>query len=182
MSEINEFDFKDITPATKDVKNLGGRNYLLNEASTDAASRYRNIHFSGARYEDGKLSKVEGIANADAVLLSCCITYSDGAEKGQLVPIAIVNKWPERVTKPMVQWVKDNSDIDTGEDPLKVALQEGLKREDSPLTFDALCDWLKGWDDEARENKKTRPLYRLLQKTIEERSKNGPGSMTASSA
>lgn len=180
MSE--EFDFKDLTPAAKNVTNLGGRSYVLNEASTNAASRYRNIHFSGARYEDGKLSKVEGIANADTVLLSCCITYADGAEKGQLVPIAIIDKWPERVTKPMVQWVKDNSEIDTGEDPLKVALQEGLKREDSPLTFDALCDWLKSWDKEAQDAKKTRPLYRLLQKTIEERSKNLPSSTSVSSA
>lgn len=178
----DEFDFKDVTPATKSVKNLGGRDYVLNEASTDAANRYRNIHFSGARYEDGKLSKVEGIANADSVLLSCCLSYADGNEKGQLVPIAVINKWPERVTKPMVQWVKDNSDIDTGDDPLKVALQEGLKRDDAPLTFDALCDWLKGWDDAAKEAKKTRPLYRLLQKTIEDRVKNVPSSTTASSA
>ena len=177
----DDFDFKDLTPVTKKVTNLGGRDYVLHEASTDAATRYKNKQFESANYEDGKLRRIEGRADADPLLLSCCITYDSGDEKGQLVPLKVVRQWPERVTKGMIQWVKEHSDLDDTEDPLKVALQEATAREDSPVTFDQLLDWVGRWSDESKEDKKLRPLYRLLEKTIEERAKNVPKATTANS-
>ena len=177
----DEFDFKDITPATKDVKNLGGRSYTLHEASTDAATRYKNKQFESANYEDGKLKRIEGRADSEPLLLSLCITYADGDEKGQLVPLKVVRQWPERITKPMIEWVKDHSDLDDGEDPLKTALQKATGRDDSPVSFDQLCDWVSKWSDEDKESKELRLFYRLLQSTVEERSKNVPKATRDSS-
>lgn len=173
----DEFDFNDITPASRVVK-IGGKSYTLHEASTDAACRYRNKHFSGAKYGDGKLERMEGIADADPLLLSCCLTD----ETNKMVTLEVIKKWPERIVKPMVAWIKENSEIDSGEDPLKVALQEGFKRDDAPISFDTFCDWVRGWDDASKEDKKLRHLYRLLKTTFEERAKNVQEPTPASSA
>ena len=178
----DEFDFEGLTPKTKEVKNLGKRNYLLHEASTDAATRYKNAQFASAKYGDGKLERIEGRADAEPLLLSCCITYEDGDEKGQLVPLKVVKQWPERVTKPMIEWVKDNSDLDDREDPLKVSLQKATARDDSPVTFDQLLDWVGGWSVGDKEDKELRLVWRLFQKTVEDRSKNGQKPTTDTSA
>lgn len=178
----HEFDFSDLVPVTKLVKNLGKRDYLLHEASTEAAKQYKNKQFASAKYGDGKLERIEGRADADPLLLSLCITYADGDEKGSLVPLRVISQWPERVTKPMIEWVKEHSDLDDAEDPLKVSLQKATARHDSPVTFDKLVGWVGGWSDEDKEDKELRPLYRLLQKTVEDRAKNEQKATTDTSA
>lgn len=178
----DNFDFSDLTPVTKAVKNLGKRNYLLHEASTDAAKKYKNCQYASAKYGDGKLERIEGRADADPLLLSLCITYDDGDEKGRLVPLNIINQWPERVTKPMIEWIKDHSDLDDKEDPLKVSLQKATERSDSPVTFDQLVDWVAGWSKDDQEDKDLRLVYRLMQKTIEERAKNVRSATTEKSS
>lgn len=178
----DNFDFSDLTPVTQEIKNLGKRNYLLHEASTEAAKKYKNCQYASAKYGDGKLERIEGRADADPLLLSLCITYDDGDEKGQLVPLRVINNWPERVTKPMIDWVKDHSDLDDKEDPLKVSLEKATVRDDSPVTFDQLVTWVAGWAKEDQESKELRLVYRLFQSTIEERAKNVPSATKEKSA
>lgn len=178
----DNFDFSGLEPATQLIKNFGGRDYLLHEASTAAASAYKNAEISSATYEDGHLKKIEGRADADAILLSGCITYEDGAEKGQLVPLRIIKAWLERATKPMIEWIKEYSDLDDKEDPLKKSLQKALDRPDSPVTFDGLCDWVAKWSDSDKNDKELRMFHRLLKPTIEERTKNGQRATTDTSA
>lgn len=175
------FDFGDITPQTEEMT-LGGRKYVVHEASSDAAAKHKNTQVGGARYSGGELERMEGFADADLVLLSCCVTYDDGAEKGQTVPLKVVKQWPERVTKPLVEWIKEHSDMDEGEDPLKVALQKALDRDGSPVTFRDLSDWVNGWPDEDKKDKEMRHLYKLLRPTAKERAKNGQKATTGSSA
>lgn len=172
------FDFNDITPQSIPVK-VGGNDYTLWEASADAACRYRNKHFGAARYEDGKLSRIGDIADADITLLAACL-LSDGTK--QPVPLDVVKKWPERITKPLVQWVKEHSDMDDADDPLKVALQDALNRSDSPVSLGTFLDWVDSWSAEDKDDKKLRLVYRLFKPTIEERGKNEPPSTTGSSA
>ncbi|MFK5283677.1 hypothetical protein ACI3PL_29290, partial [Lacticaseibacillus paracasei] len=79
-----------------------------------------------------------------------------GAENGQLVPLKVISQWPERVTKTMIEWVKDHSDLDDKEDPLKVSLEKATARDDSPVTFDQLVNWVDGWSKDDQESKDLR--------------------------
>lgn len=171
MSET-QFDFSAVEPIKIPVK-IGTNEYLLQEASEDAAARYRNKLAQGMRYSEGTLSRIDSIADADPLLLSCCL-YSP-ADKA-CVPLKIILQWPSRIVRPLVEKLKQISDLDTEEDPLKVALKAAMDRNDSPISYEDFCKFVDGWSQEEKGSKTLAPLFKVLKPSIEELAKNGPKS------
>src|SRR6516162_4324851 len=61
----NGLDYSDLTPVEVPVK-IGGKRYILREASGDAAVRYHNANLKVYRYNDaGKLIGMEGTADTE---------------------------------------------------------------------------------------------------------------------
>ena len=100
-----------------------GEDYLLTAASGTSASKYKNKQISGVTLKDGKPQKMQGVADADLLLLSCCLyetiaggEVSDenpkGLQAGRLVGITIIGSWPNRVVEPLVTRLKRISDLD----------------------------------------------------------------------
>lgn len=95
---------------------IGGRKYLLKEATADAAVRYRNAAARAARMTDGKVTGVDGIAEAEPLLVANCLfeLRGDGGT-GPLVSVTTIKGWAVRVQKQLFDRIKEMSDglVDT---------------------------------------------------------------------
>lgn len=129
---MDELDFNDLTPKEVIVK-MGGKKFLLREASGDATAKYRNASLKAARMNDGKLVGMDGLFDCEPYLVSLCLYYAD--EQGQvkrdkhgnplpdsLVSVGTVRSWSNRVQRRLFDWIDANSDLgknDTEESLLK---------------------------------------------------------------
>jgi hypothetical protein len=111
-----DFDF-DLTPRTRTVT-LDRKPYVLREASEDAANSYQNAQYRGFKIDE-ETGKASGILDqaADEVLLSRClfavVPGPDGGTREEAVSVGFVRGLPHRVSKPMIRWVKENSEMDS---------------------------------------------------------------------
>lgn len=106
---MKAFDFGDLTPR-EDTFTLYGKEYVLREASADAACKYRNAIIRGAKFSDGKISGADGLADAEPLLVSLCLF--EKTDKGdRAVPINVVRGWPNRVQKPLFDRIKEISEL-----------------------------------------------------------------------
>jgi len=117
---VNGFDFADLRPASVPVNNIPrapNRKFVLKEASTEAARRYRNAAMKAAKMQDAKVVGVEGLADADPLLVSLCLfEINDKVTvngQPQLVATSpqLVASLEHRVTKRLAEWVRFHSDL-----------------------------------------------------------------------
>jgi hypothetical protein len=124
----DEFDFSDLAPQQRLVKmppHLGGKWYYLREASEASAVAYANIKTRSARYVNGQLERIEGGADAETVLVEMNLFKTKGGSTDQVLlgsndqPVAIekgvVCGWPDRIVKPLFDWVKAHSKLQEDE-------------------------------------------------------------------
>jgi hypothetical protein len=74
-----ELDFADLAPIEVPVKVNGVPKYVLVEASGAAAVAYRNMVSKAAKMVDGKVTGLDGIADAEPLLVSLCLSPVDDA-------------------------------------------------------------------------------------------------------
>lgn len=136
IDPIDSLDFTDLAPIELPVK-IMGRNFLLREASADAAVRYRNCLLRSTRMVDGKVSGIEGMADAEPLLVSCCllelIIHSNGETLKRAVTEGDVRRLPNRITAKLFEAAKRISRLDEDEKPEVIkkqikALQERLEK------------------------------------------------------
>ena len=111
---LMEFDTTEIVIPVK-VKDKKGvvRDYILREASGDAACAWKNIVLSRVKMgEKGKPERLERIADAEPKLVSLCLF---DVETGQNVPETIIRSWPYRIQKSLFQKCQEISDLDEEE-------------------------------------------------------------------
>ena len=92
--------------------------YILHEASGDAAVKYRNAMLACTTLgPEGKVQKIEGLASVEPLLVSLCVTRID-ARTNKVIRVGepIVRGWPNRMLKQLYAKVKEISDLDDGED------------------------------------------------------------------
>lgn len=107
MSE--EFDY-DITPQEIPVT-VGGKKYVLREATGDAACRYRNALLKSTKLgPEGKPSHIDGMADVEPLLVSLCLYEKTDPER--LVALHLVRSWPSRIQKALFAKVKEISELD----------------------------------------------------------------------
>lgn len=103
-----DLNFDDLAP--KEIPaSIGGKKYILRQASEGAAVAYRNAALKAAKMVDGKIVGMDGVANAEPLLVSMCIHPLDhNTGKPRLLPsgdpaptpLATVMSWlPHVVTK-----------------------------------------------------------------------------------
>jgi len=103
--EVWEFDLE---PQERKVK-IGGEDYILKEASEDAACKWRNQTLAGARMADGKLVGMGNVSDGEPLLVSLCLWKATG-KKDNVSP-AVVRAWPSRVVKKLFAWIEEVSDL-----------------------------------------------------------------------
>lgn len=115
MSENYTFD---LTPIQVEYK-IGGIDYLLREASGEAAVKFSNAKLANLTLNDGKVIKVVGMANIQPLLISLCLIEK---ATGKPVEEALIKSWPSRIQTALFDKAKEISEIDQD------ATKEGLEK------------------------------------------------------
>jgi len=124
-----ELNFDDLTPIEIPVR-IQGKNYVLREASGDAACRYRNAVLACAQLTpEGKAVSVRNLADVEPLLVSLCLFD----EKGNPVSVNQVRKWPARVVKALYEKAKEISDLDLEEPQNKKENPTANEQEDTTV-------------------------------------------------
>lgn len=86
---------------------IGKDTYILREASGGSASKHKDATFKAVKVNNQtQTSTFGGIADADLVLLSECLF--DRAS-GKPVPLPTVRSLPNRISEPLVEYLKEIS-------------------------------------------------------------------------
>lgn len=120
--DISPMDFGDLKPVEIPVS-IQGKQYVLREASGDAACRFRNaVAKSYKLTPDGKAVAIDGLPDVEPLLVSMCL-YVPGADgklvvkangdvdQKTLVPIATIRGWPSSVMKKLFEKAKAISEL-----------------------------------------------------------------------
>lgn len=98
------------------------KEYLLREASGEAATKWREVVMSATRFnKDGKPSGVQGLSESEPLLVSLCVFPRDakGGWSDRHITVMEVKSWPARVQKDLFERAKKIShlseDADTEE-------------------------------------------------------------------
>lgn len=137
-----------------------GKSYILKEATGKAANAYRNRALESTEFQNGRPVSVKGLASLESFLISMCLFD----EKNKPVPQSVIESWPARVQKKLFEKVKEISDLGEQATTAKDALEDALKREDSPVPLTDFQKWVRSLGDE-----KYKPLLELIE---EEPAKN----------
>lgn len=141
---MNKFDFDSLELAEVPVK-YRGTEYTLQEASGRAAKEYRNARIRGARLgPDGSVVSMGDVGTVEPLLVSLCLFNN---KNNKNVPQPIVESWPEKIVKPLFDWVMENSDL-TEEPKEREQLQKALDSPDSPISLGQLRDFVGGLSEE----------------------------------
>jgi hypothetical protein len=104
---------------------IQGKGYILREAHGEAARRYRNTLVRSAKLgPDGKPTLIDGIADAEMVLVNECLVDKSGRK----TPIQVLAGWPNRVLKLLFRRVLDISDLGGPEDDSADGLAQRKER------------------------------------------------------
>ena len=125
MSESNgqsyDLDFGeeiDLQPKRATAK-IGGRMHIVKEANGGVAKQYKNACMRGTKMDDGKIVGMEGLADAEYLLVSLCTfsvdTLGDGSKLERPVPQKIVESWPNHISSKLYTWIKEHSHLHEAE-------------------------------------------------------------------
>lgn len=110
---------------------IGGVQYVLREASGEAACSYRNAVFRATELgPDGKPSKIGNMADVEPLLVSLCL-FND---QGRRLNSNELKKWPNRIVKTLFQKVKEISELEEQPEE-REQLEDIMNRPGSPCTF-----------------------------------------------
>ena len=139
MATTIDFDFDDLQLAKKTVR-VNKQDYVLTEADTNAGTVYKNACLKATKLSDGKVSGMDGMADAEPLLLSYCLYVADAAgnmmtddkQQPMRVPLSVIKTWKNRITKKLFDWVKEVSELHEKDDPAEIRkdierLQKRLK-------------------------------------------------------
>lgn len=157
---VEAMDFGDISLIEVPVK-IAGKDYILREASGGAAEKYRDASIAGMTFTDGKLTRVEGLAGVESLLVSLCL-FND---KGLPVPLSLIRSWPSRVQKRLFERAKKISDLN--ESKIQDQITEAFERPDAPCSLSDLRGWIKTLRQDAFKE-----LMEAFEPTAEEKAKN----------
>lgn len=129
MSDALEFNSSD--PIEVPVK-IGSDDYVLVEASGEAATKYRDAQIACTVLgPNGKVKGMKGIAELEPMLVSMCLhKVVNGVREPKTVPAERIKSWPARIQKGLFKKAKDISELTEAPDEelllsqIKDALEE----------------------------------------------------------
>jgi len=110
----NEMAFDEIDLICVPVK-IGGEQFVLREATADAAGKYHDAIIKSTRMADGKITGSDGLGGVEPLLVSLCLFRKTGKEE-TAVSLTEVKRWPTRVVKPLFERIKEISELDAKDD------------------------------------------------------------------
>lgn len=126
MSDELNFDLQPVEISVTIHK----KHYILKEASGGAVCTYRNAILKAMKPgPDGKPTAMEGLADAEPLLVSLCLVERkevDGKAVDQPVSLAQVRAWPNRVQKTLAERVKQISDLEEAAPDTAATLEEKM--------------------------------------------------------
>lgn len=125
---MSELRFDDLSPTERPVS-IGGKSYVLKEASADSVCKWRNNMMKSAKLgPDGKPVSMDGIADSEPYLVSLCLFERDTDKEGKVrdrsVPVNVVRGWPNRIQRALFQVVRNISDL--GDDDSAEAIEQRI--------------------------------------------------------
>ena len=158
----DELDFDDLVEIEVPIK-VKGKDYILREASSQAACAYRNAMIRCTTLgPDGRATRMDNIADTEPLLVSLCLFQTDGKP----VDLGTIRSWPTRVVTALYDKAKEISSLN--EVPTeKELLLEALVLPTSPCTIQELRDFIKDLNPD-----KYAPLQKWIKPTPEEEAKN----------
>jgi hypothetical protein len=132
--QLGQIDFDDLEPCGVTVTLGRGdqkQHYILREATADAAKKYQNCRARSTRFnEEGKVTGIDGVADAEPLLVSHCLCLTnpdhvtvllDKKSNAMTVPLHTILSWKVGIVKTLFEKVREISpglDDDTNEDAL----------------------------------------------------------------
>lgn len=89
-----------------------GRDFTLREATADAGAQFRNSLLKSTKMTDGKVTGLDGLADAEVLLVSLCLL--EGSDM-RVVPKGEIKTWPSRIVKKLYDKAREISDLDEAE-------------------------------------------------------------------
>jgi hypothetical protein len=176
---IREINYDSVEKIEIPVK-YDGRRFLLREASGDAARKYNNARTAKLTFgKGGVVTKAEGMGDLEPLLVSLCLVElvlnsKTQQEEEKPVPMSEVGKFPYKLQKKLHDTVKEISDLDESDKPLKKAFQKALGFDNAPITWDKLKSWVGALDEDDEEFD---PLRSLFKDSPEDKAKNESSGM-----
>ena len=114
---------------------IGGKPYVLREASAADAAAFKNAAMSSARLDDGKVVGIGKAADAEAVLVGRCLHSLQEGGAWKPVGESLVKTWPARITAKLYDRARKISGLDESADnPGDAPGKGGLGSTASPST------------------------------------------------
>lgn len=127
MSSHDEMVFDDVALREVPVK-VGGKPYVLKEASAEAVRKYRNAQLRATRVDkDGRPVGLGDMADVELLLVNQCLFDASGRQ----VALQVLSSWPGRIVKALFQRAQDISELrerDDTEEALTKQLEETQER------------------------------------------------------
>ena len=102
-------DLGSLTPAFEEVL-IDGESFIITEASEDSVVQHRNVSSSAARYEGGKIVRMEGLHDAEPILAGMNIylkkDWDKKGEPAQPQGVDVVRGWPSRIVTAIYETVR----------------------------------------------------------------------------
>jgi hypothetical protein len=101
---------------------LGPQEFVLHEASAEAAAEYQSASMAGARLRDGEVTMGVDAARAEPILVSHClfkvlVDPQTGNRTEVPVPLRAILSWPARDVRPIFDRIKALSGMDEDDKP-----------------------------------------------------------------
>ena len=155
---MEQLDFSQLSIREVPVISPEGTHYTLREANGKTATEHRNAIISSTQFDaNGKVVGVKDLASVEARFVASCLWD----EKGKNPSVTLVQAWPARVQKALYDKAKELSDF-ADDMPLREALENALKLDDSPVPYDEFSKWAISLPEDDY-----RPLVRLFRKKAE---------------
>lgn len=124
MLDLADLDFDSLELTEVPVK-LGGKKYILKEASIEAHRLYTNKAVGSTKLsKDGTVTSIVGAADIQPYLVSLCLFYEGGDGKHHPVSEQVIKSWPSRVGKKLFQAIKQISDFKDEDDSRESLLRQ----------------------------------------------------------
>lgn len=147
---MEELDLNDIVVSEVRINGIlkDGKQYVLRGASGDAAIKYRNAVLNKMTLEDGKVSKLSGMADTEKLLVSLCLFEVSGSKE---TPVSQekLGSWPNEIFKKLFEKTKEISHLEEGLSSEQKAFNEVLSRPDSPVSLNDFKKWLTSQEGES---------------------------------
>lgn len=96
---------------------IGGEDFVLREATAEAAGKYHDAIIKSTRMSDGKITGSDGLGGVEPLLVSLCLfRAAKSGRQEEAVSLIEVRSWPTRVVKPLFERVKEISELDAKDD------------------------------------------------------------------